>query len=94
MKKKTKKTVKETEIVHVDEHLKVKEAIVEGPHGPRAVVLEIVDDVHIGEEIKKEEKVGEGLHAKAMEGDAGAVDQLAAPSSSGSNNHSRLEHKG
>ncbi|KAJ6954143.1 tumor necrosis factor ligand superfamily member 6-like [Populus alba x Populus x berolinensis] len=93
IKRKTKKTVEETDIVHVHEHLKVKEAIVEGPHGPKAVVLEVVDDVHIGEEIKEEEKVGEGLHAKAIKGNAGTVDQLAAPSSSGSNNHSRLEHK-
>ncbi|WCJ43426.1 tracheary element differentiation-related 6 [Euphorbia peplus] len=54
--KKKKKRV--DEIVRIDEHLKVKEAIVEGPHGPQAVVLEIQDDVHVEEVIHKDEKFG------------------------------------
>ncbi|KAA8546522.1 hypothetical protein F0562_002739 [Nyssa sinensis] len=58
-KKKKKKTVQETDIVHVHEHLEVKEAIVPGPHGPQAVVLSITDDIHVDEEIKKNEKFEE-----------------------------------
>ena len=81
LKKRKKKTVQETEIVHFNEHKKVKEAIVEGRHGPEAVVLSVEDDVHIDEVIVKSEKVGhEGLHAKSAEGQA----STSAPSSSGS----------
>ncbi|CAK7346837.1 unnamed protein product [Dovyalis caffra] len=95
IKKKKKKTPEETDIVHVGEHLKVKEVVVEYPHGPKAVLLEIVDDVHVDEEIKKKEKekVGESLRVEAIEGNASAVDQAAASSFPGSNNHPQLEHK-
>ena len=40
-KKKKKKMVQETDIIRVDEHLKVKEASVPGPNGVQGVVLEI-----------------------------------------------------
>src|SRR5262249_55089935 len=46
IKRKKKKAVHETDIVHIDEHMKVKAAIGEGPEGPKAVVLEIMDDIH------------------------------------------------
>ncbi|KAF2282844.1 hypothetical protein GH714_043300 [Hevea brasiliensis] len=88
LKKKKKKEVKETDLIHVDEHKKAKEAIVEGPHGPKVVILDIEDDVHVDEVIKKEEKLGKGLHAKSVEGSAL---QEGAPSSS--SNHPQLEHK-
>ncbi|KAL6218098.1 PREDICTED: uncharacterized protein LOC101295780 [Fragaria vesca subsp. vesca] len=55
LKKKKKKTIQETEVIHFDEHRKIKEAIVEGPHGPQAVVLSVEDDVHIDEAIRKDE---------------------------------------
>ncbi|PRQ24862.1 hypothetical protein RchiOBHm_Chr6g0277141 [Rosa chinensis] len=55
-KKKKKSTIRETEVIHFDEHRKIKEAIVEGPHGPQAVVLSVEDDVHIDEAIRKNEK--------------------------------------
>lgn len=57
---KRKKKVEETDTVHVDEHLKVKEATVPGSHGPHAVILDIEDDVHVAEEIVKTEKVERG----------------------------------
>ncbi|KAL6209259.1 hypothetical protein ACLB2K_020201 [Fragaria x ananassa] len=55
LKKKKKSTIQETEVIHFDEHRKIKEAIVEGPHGPQAVVLSVEDDVHIDEAIRKDE---------------------------------------
>ncbi|KAM5562448.1 protein TRACHEARY ELEMENT DIFFERENTIATION-RELATED 7A [Rosa sericea] len=55
-KKKKKSTIQETEVIHFDKHRKIKEAIVEGPHGPQAVVLSVEDDVHIDEAIRKNEK--------------------------------------
>ncbi|TXG53108.1 hypothetical protein EZV62_022277 [Acer yangbiense] len=96
IKKKKRKTVQKTDIVHVDEHLKVKEAIVEGPHGRQAVLLEIEDDLHVDEEIKKKETYGEGLHAKSAESNPSALEE--GQSSSGPNRHQQqqqqqLEHK-
>jgi hypothetical protein len=35
IKRRKKKTVEETDIIHVDEQRKVKEAIIEGAHGPQ-----------------------------------------------------------
>ncbi|GAY39858.1 hypothetical protein CUMW_047610 [Citrus unshiu] len=61
IKKKKKKVVQETDLVH----FKVKEEIVPGPHGPKAVKLEIEDDVPVDEVIKKNEHFGAGLHAKS-----------------------------
>ncbi|KAG2305322.1 hypothetical protein Bca52824_033973 [Brassica carinata] len=59
IRKKGKKNSDKSEIVRVDEHYKMKEAIVEGPHGPEAVVLSVEDDVHIEDLVKKgEKKVG------------------------------------
>ncbi|KAK8609102.1 hypothetical protein V6N13_025409 [Hibiscus sabdariffa] len=84
----TKKKVEETDLVHVDEHRKVKEAIVSGPHGPHAVIIGIEDDVHVTEDIVKAEKVGRGSRLgenhKAIE--AGAA-------SSSSDHRYQLEHK-
>jgi hypothetical protein len=42
IKRRKKKMVEETDIIHVDEQRKVKEAIIEGAHGPQAVILSIV----------------------------------------------------
>ncbi|WZZ63582.1 hypothetical protein YC2023_074952 [Brassica napus] len=56
IKKKCKKNSNKSEIVRVDEHYKMNEAIVEGPHGPEAVVLSVEDDVHIEDLVKKGEK--------------------------------------
>ncbi|EYU23833.1 hypothetical protein ABFS82_14G307300 [Erythranthe guttata] len=50
------KLVEETDIKRADEHLKVKENIVKGPHGLEAVVLSIEEDKHFEEEIVKNEK--------------------------------------
>ncbi|XP_050213259.1 protein TRACHEARY ELEMENT DIFFERENTIATION-RELATED 6 [Mercurialis annua] len=54
--KKRNKKLQETDLIRVDEHLKVKEAIVDGPRGPKSVVLEIEDDLHVDEVIKKQEE--------------------------------------
>ncbi|GFS37549.1 hypothetical protein Acr_00g0052610 [Actinidia rufa] len=57
--------VQETDIIHIDEHLKVKEASVPGPHGARTVALTIDDDVHVEEQKRKREKFGEDGHVKS-----------------------------
>lgn len=90
IKKRKKKTIQETENVHVDEHLKIKEATVPGPHGAQAVLLTIEDDVHIEEEIKKNEKIGQGLHAKSAGNIVGDIEAAESSSSSG---HHHLENK-
>ncbi|KAM1793703.1 hypothetical protein ACFX11_034259 [Malus domestica] len=60
-----KKTIQETDFIHINKHRKIKEAIVEGPNGPQAVVLSVEDDVRIDEEIRKKETIShEGLHGK------------------------------
>ncbi|KAL2554571.1 tracheary element differentiation-related 6 [Forsythia ovata] len=62
-----KKTVHETDIIHANEHRRIKEDIVEGPHGKQSVVLSVEDDKHIEEEIIKNEKLGKNMHAKSSE---------------------------
>ncbi|TYG78796.1 hypothetical protein E1A91_D02G088800v1 [Gossypium mustelinum] len=92
LKKKKKKTVKEMDRVHVDEHLKVKEAIVPGPDGPRAVLLEIEDDIHIDhEDIIKTQKTekGSNLHSTLQN----LKDIEEGTKASSSSNHHQLEHK-
>ncbi|KFK24286.1 hypothetical protein AALP_AAs62367U000400 [Arabis alpina] len=56
IKKKSKKHSEKTETVRVDEHFKMKESIVEGPHGSEAVVISVEDDVHIEDMTRKGEK--------------------------------------
>ncbi|TYI39197.1 hypothetical protein ES332_A02G081100v1 [Gossypium tomentosum] len=77
--------------VHVDEHLKVKEAIVPGPDGPRAVLLEIEDDIHIGEDIIKTQKTekGSNLHSTLQN----LKDIEEGTKASSSSHHHQLEHK-
>ncbi|KAF5725283.1 tumor necrosis factor ligand superfamily member 6 [Tripterygium wilfordii] len=84
IKKKKKNTIEEAELVHVDEHLKVKEAIVEGPHGAQAVVLEIDDDVHADEMIRKGEKLG---HVKFVEANKNYNNPSATEAAGTSDHH-------
>ncbi|KAL4308934.1 hypothetical protein GQ457_01G012610 [Hibiscus cannabinus] len=79
----TKKKVQETDL-HVDEHRKVKEAIVSGPNGPHAVIIGIEDDIHVTEDIVKAEKVERGSRLGALE--------TGATSSSSDHRH-QMEHK-
>lgn len=70
MKKRKKKAAEETRIVNIDEHLKVQEAIVRGPHGPKTVVLSVEDDVHMNEaDAKKSKSLADeqNMHAKSEE---------------------------
>ncbi|KAL0314415.1 UNVERIFIED_CONTAM: protein TRACHEARY ELEMENT DIFFERENTIATION-RELATED 6 [Sesamum angustifolium] len=80
-KKRKKKAVQETEIIRTDKHLRVKEAIVEGPHGPETVVLSIEEDKHTEEEIVKNEKV-EGKDMVSKSGQTTVTDPVAGESSS------------
>ncbi|TYJ10964.1 hypothetical protein E1A91_A11G243800v1, partial [Gossypium mustelinum] len=70
IKKRAKKTVQKTEILSIDEHVKVEEAIVPGPHGAQNTVLLVEDDIRIDEEIKKNKNTSEGLlhsHLKSLQ---------------------------
>eukprot|EP00257_Ricinus_communis_P025361 XP_025012775.1 proline-rich receptor-like protein kinase PERK2 [Ricinus communis] len=55
IKKRKKKNIQKTEIIDFDEHMKVQETIVPGPHGEQMKVLTIEEDIHINEKIKKNE---------------------------------------
>lgn len=48
-------------MVHVDDHLKVRENVVEGSNGTKAVSITIDEDLHVDddEECRKNEKFGE-----------------------------------
>ncbi|KAI5311916.1 hypothetical protein L3X38_041089 [Prunus dulcis] len=77
IKRRKKKTIQETDIIHIDKHRKIKEQIVEGPYGPQAVVLSVEDDVHIDEEIRKNETIGhKGLHGKVKSSDVQAETEI------------------
>ncbi|EYU45053.1 hypothetical protein ABFS82_13G056400 [Erythranthe guttata] len=90
-KKKKKKIINETDKIKIDEHVKIQEAVVPGPHGTQMTVVTIDEDFHIEEEIKKTEAetvkgsshVGIGSH-KNISGDQ-ALEM--AESTSASNNH-------
>lgn len=80
--KKKKSATQETDIIHFDEHKKVKETIVPGPFGQQAVVVTVEDDVHVDAEIRKNETVGHhGLHAKSPSSSAHEAEQAGNSSS-------------
>ncbi|KAK6114995.1 hypothetical protein DH2020_007264 [Rehmannia glutinosa] len=89
--------VEETDVIRTDKHRKVKEAIVQGPHGPQVVVLSIEEDKHTQKQIIKNEKVEEEKQMHAKSGELIATDQTETGESSSSNNpsihqtHHRLE---
>lgn len=56
IKKGSRKHREKSEAVCVDEHFKMKEAIVEGPNGQKSVMLSVEDDVKIEDAIKRDEK--------------------------------------
>ncbi|KAL8110592.1 uncharacterized protein LOC141672984 [Apium graveolens] len=91
--KKKKKTVQETDIVKIDEHLTIKEAIIPGPHGPQTVILSVEDDIHIQEDIRKNESsVGHGgSHMSSVPHHPHVLDM--EPSTSGSSPHHHLGQK-
>lgn len=64
LKKKKKTTVvEEKEVKHIDEHLRIKEAIVQGPHGkPKTVVLSVEEDFHEKDDIIRTKKELEESH--------------------------------
>ncbi|KAK6115006.1 hypothetical protein DH2020_007275 [Rehmannia glutinosa] len=90
IKKRKKKTVEveETDVIRTDKHRKVKEAIVQGPHGPQVVVLSIEEDKHTQKQIIKNEKVEEKKQMHAKSGELIATDHIEAGESSSSNNPS------
>lgn len=71
--RKERKLIQERKDIDVDEHLKVQEMIVRGPHGPKKVLVSMEDDVHVHEDVHKNEidMVGKGLHGEHKEGSAG-----------------------
>lgn len=84
--------VQETDIVNIDEHLRVKEAIIPGPHGPEVKILSIEDDVHIQEEIKKNEMEIKGSHIRSTQDIPEAL-HMEASTSKSSQHHIVHNHK-
>lgn len=80
--------VRKAENVHIDEHRKISESMVQGPHG-ETVMLSVEDDIHIEEDIEKSEveNFKKGLHGNNYV--AGLVDQPASSSST----HRQHGHK-
>uniref|UniRef100_M1CBB1 Uncharacterized protein n=1 Tax=Solanum tuberosum TaxID=4113 RepID=M1CBB1_SOLTU len=65
LKKKKKSTmiVEEKEVKHIDDHVKMKEAIVEGPHGKlETIVLSIEEDLHEKDDTIRTQKDLEEVH--------------------------------
>ncbi|MFS7952720.1 hypothetical protein Hanom_Chr07g00610241 [Helianthus anomalus] len=88
--KKRKKMVQKAENVHFDEHRKVSEKIVQGPHGTETVILSVEDDIHIEEDMRKSEleNFRKGLHLNS--GDTyiiGGPADPGKPSSSSGHHH-------
>ncbi|KAF3780218.1 hypothetical protein EJ110_NYTH38254 [Nymphaea thermarum] len=83
--KKRKKQVEKSEIINVEEHFKVQEAIVPGPHGQETVVLSIEEDIKFEEKVKKNEKLSEA--------DEGAVTIHGEPSHFHSSDLLHIKHK-
>ncbi|KAF7840096.1 proline-rich receptor-like protein kinase PERK2 [Senna tora] len=79
-----KKKVQKSEHVHVDEHVKVEEAIISGPHGEELKVLSIEEDVHIQQEVDKKSTI-EGIHKQLAEGNLPKDLINSKASTSGSN---------
>ncbi|RAL44345.1 hypothetical protein DM860_017451 [Cuscuta australis] len=67
IKKRKKRMVQESDVVKVDEHIKVHETIVPGPHGTQTTFITIDDDLHIDEEVKKHEKNCQSLVTKGVQ---------------------------
>ncbi|PWA41026.1 tracheary element differentiation-related 6 [Artemisia annua] len=63
------KTTEKSEMVHVDEHLKVSENILQAPNGMKTVAITIDDDLHVHEkeERAKNEKLGKGYDQRARD---------------------------
>lgn len=91
IKKRKKRTIQETDIIKIDEHVKIQEAIIPGPHGPQVVVLNVEKDEHIEEEIRKNEiSVSNGLHLKSSEHHPDKALEMGTTASSSMQHH--LDH--
>jgi len=60
--KKRRKSSTKAEIIEFDEHLKVQETIVQGPHGEQTRVVMLEEDIHLVEDIHKTEKLSRPSH--------------------------------
>lgn len=82
--------VQKDEVIKIDEHVKVQEAVIPGPHGGQTVLL-IEEDVHIQEDIKKTDILSGSSHTKPSHHLPQSIDVAAF--STGSSHH-HIEHKG
>lgn len=82
--KKRRRSSEKTEITKFDEHLKVEEVIVPGPHGEPTRVVMIEEDIHLEEDIQKAEMFSRAPHLSSTGGHA--ID-ISEP------NHHLVEHK-
>ncbi|KAJ8424561.1 hypothetical protein Cgig2_013208 [Carnegiea gigantea] len=69
---KKRKFVQKTEDIDVDEHRKVQEMVLPGPHGPKTMVLSVEDEVRVHDKVSKHEidmVSSKGLHGAPKDGD-------------------------
>ncbi|KAF7113356.1 hypothetical protein RHSIM_RhsimUnG0132700 [Rhododendron simsii] len=94
IKKRKKRAIQETDVVRIDEHVRVQEAIIQGPHGAQAVILSIEEDVHVEEDIKRNEIVGKGIsHVIGPTKDHPQALVMATSTSESGDHHHHLDHK-
>lgn len=94
IKKRKKRAIQETDVVRIDEHVRVQEAIIQGPHGAQAVILSIEEDEHVEEDIKRNEMVGKGIISHMIGPTKDHPQALVmATSTSESGDHHHLDHK-
>lgn len=86
-KMKKKRSAQEVEILSVDRHLKVKEAVEKDSHGNEEVAITIEGDEHVEEKNMKNEKIEKGCSHEMSDG------IVSEASSSGSHHHHYLHHK-
>lgn len=82
--------VDKTETISTDEHVKIQEAIVPGPHHQQAVILSLEEDVCIQEKIKENDMTGGSTYSTPLR-DLPQASDFAASSSGSSHHH--LEQK-
>lgn len=77
--------MEKSETINVEEHFKVQEAIVPGPHGQETVVLSMEEVIKFEDKIKEDEKLNET--------DEGAIVIHGEPSHSHSSDLLHIKHK-
>ncbi|KAG0497354.1 hypothetical protein HPP92_002045 [Vanilla planifolia] len=66
LRKRKKKMVHKSEDVNVEDHIRVHETIVQGPHGEQVITVSVDEDIKAGEIIKKDELIASGTKISGL----------------------------